>query len=71
MDIQRSTKHGPVFGESELGAYPEPFNEFGNGISWGDGKGYGLLYEGGNNMLTNQNDYRFTITELEVWEIDY
>ncbi len=63
---------GPIFYASnnpaELGAY-EPFKGDNKCISWANEPGYCISIEDGKNMLTNQKDGNFTITELEVWEI--
>ena len=31
--------------------------------------GYKIVIEGGKNMLTNKEDAKFTISEIEVWEV--
>ena len=63
---------GPCFdggNESELGAF-EPFNGNGNCRSHANKPVYGIPVDAdGNNMLTNKKDGKFTISELEVWEI--
>ena len=61
---------GPNFG-SELTALYEPFNGDGKCSSDANKSSYGIPKEGDKNMLTNQEDGRFTITELEVWEVIY
>jgi hypothetical protein len=63
---------GPGFGTEdggELGAYYEPFNGDGKCGSDANCDGYKIVIEGGKNMLTNNKDGKFTITELEVWEV--
>jgi hypothetical protein len=66
---------GPWFSgrsSNELSAYNEPFNGVNNCISFAKGSGYDIPVDGaGTNMLTNKKDGRFTITELEVWEVKY
>jgi hypothetical protein len=66
---------GPCFiggGNSELSAYNQPFNGDGNCWSYANLPGYRIPVDGGGtNMLTNNKDMKFTITELEVWEITY
>ena len=67
--IWNRSNYGPVFsrgGNCDLSAF-EPLNE--ECYSWVNKPGYGITAEGGKNMLTNQKDGSFTITELEVWEI--
>ena len=66
---------GPCFlgdNGSELAAWVEPFNGDGNCWSYANEPGYRIPVDGtGTNMLTNNKDDRFTITELEVWEVTY
>ena len=40
--IKRIAEWGPYFGEGELGAWDEPFNSNGNGLSMPDEEGYQL-----------------------------
>jgi hypothetical protein len=64
---------GPSFKSStgeDLYAF-EPFNREENCGSKTGGHGYNIYAENGKNSLTNKKDGRFTITELEVWEINY
>jgi hypothetical protein len=64
---------GPEFGSVRnvaLGA-SEPFNGDGKCLSDANGDGYNTFIEGGKNMLTNKEDGEFTITELEVWEVNF
>ena len=73
-EIFNGSDFGPVFRGnagigSDLGAINEPFNGNGRCYSWVNKPGYGITAEGGKNMLTNQEDGPFTITELEVWKI--
>ena len=62
---------GPCFsgeGASDLSAMYEPFNGDGKCYSFANKPGYRIPVDGaGTNMLTNNKDGRFTITELEVW----
>ena len=56
----------------ELCAYFEPFNGDRKCRSWANSPAYRIPVDGaGTNMLTNNKDYRFTITELEVWQVTY
>ncbi len=70
-----SSSWGPCFrgsGYSELAAAVEPFNGDGNCVSNANYSSYCIPIDGaGTNMLTNSKDYKFTITELEVWEVTY
>ena len=60
---------GPKFGNFELVAF-EPFNGNNKCSTCSNNGGYHLPHdEDGNKALTRQNDERFTITELEVWEV--
>ncbi len=66
---------GPCFGGngfSELSAWDEPFYGDRNCVTRQNNPGYQIPVDGaGTNMLTNNKDERFTITELEVWEVKY
>ena len=66
---------GPCFhgGDgAELAAGDAPFNGDGSCYSRANKPGYRIPVDGaGTNMLTNNKDYKFTITELEVWEVKY
>ena len=56
----------------ELAAVIEPFNGEGKCRSYENEPGYRIPVDGaGTNMLTNNKDYKFTITELEVWQVEY
>jgi hypothetical protein len=65
-------RYGPFFAGSdhnELSAY-EPFNGEENCTSVANGSVYGITVDDtGRNMLTNQKNVGFTITEMEVWEV--
>jgi hypothetical protein len=65
---------GPNFradgGYIELSAL-EPFNGDGKCASYANRDGYKIVIEGGKNMLTNNKDGKFTITELEVWQVNF
>ncbi len=67
------TDAGPAFGikgnYGELCGFYEPFNGDNKCLSWGNKPGYCIGMTGGKNMLTNNKDGWFTISELEVWEI--
>ena len=63
--------YGPVFGDDiELLTY-EPFNGERYCLSNANRSGYKIFIEDGKNMLTNKEDGSFTITELEVWEVNF
>ena len=65
------SERGPCFtgGEAcELGAY---LNGDGKCESSANETGYNIPLKDGINMLTNKKDGEFTITELEVWEVEY
>ena len=50
----------------------EPFNGDNKCISWAKKAGYAIPVDGaGVNMLTNKKDGDFTITELEVWSVQF
>jgi hypothetical protein len=74
-DIYCSNNNGPCFvgsGDCELDAYNEPFNGEGKCLSCTNCSGYDIpLDAAGLNMLTNKKDGRFTISELEVWEVTF
>ena len=72
--IKCDKETGPLFtggGDYELCAANEPFNGEGNCSSWANWAGYNIARENGKNMLTNMADGPFTITELEVWEVEF
>ena len=59
-----------IYGDWELEANNEPFNGEGNFTSYAKREGYNIpLNETRLNMLTNKKDGKFTISELEVWEL--
>jgi hypothetical protein len=66
---------GPCFkGDtwSDLCASNEPFNGDDNCWSNANSPGYRIPVDGaGTNMLTNNKDGPFTISELEVWQVTY
>jgi hypothetical protein len=48
----------------------EPFNNINNCISWANNSVYNIKEENdGKNLLTQQKDELFTITELELWKV--
>ena len=64
---------GPCFtgnGATELIAF-EPFNGENRCRSFANNPGYNIPLEGGKNMLTNEKDGDFTISELEVWGVTF
>ena len=67
-DIYCGNSNGPDFGDSawELRAM-EPFNGERNCISLSNQNVFSVPLKNGINCLTNQEDRKFTITELEVW----
>jgi hypothetical protein len=60
---------GPNYGLNELGALNEPFNGNFNCSSTSYKQCYRIQTEDHKNMLTNTDVGKFTITELEVWEV--
>jgi hypothetical protein len=65
---------GPAFATGngwELCARDEPFNGDNKCYSWANKNGYLIPLKDGKNMLTDKSDGRFTIVELEVWEIEF
>ena len=73
-DIYCSYYWGPCFrggNHTELGTLA-PFNGYESCDSNANKPGYEIPVDAaGKNMLTNQKDGAFTITELEVWEVKY
>ena len=68
-EIYCDTGYGPYYGNAELVAY-QPFNGNGNCESWANTSAYKIPEdEDGKDMLTNKEGYKFTITELEVWQV--
>ena len=75
--IQCSNHCGPNFGLIELAGYNEPFNGENNCHSYVNSRGYAIPKgKDGTNMLTNEKCEngqgslcKFTIVELEVWEV--
>jgi hypothetical protein len=71
-EIFCTSDKGPYFGEwRDLCALNEPFNGDRNCGAYANISSYGIPKEGDKNMLTNQKDGEFTITEFEVWEVFY
>lgn len=72
--IRRVAEWGPYFGDGELGAWDEPFNEYGMCLSIPDNDepvAFDIKpNEAGINPLTNSNEVNFTISELEVWLVE-
>jgi hypothetical protein len=66
---------GPAFSGDgnwyELCACYEPFNGDNKCESRANENGYLIPLKDGKNMLTDKSDGRFTISELEVWEVKY
>jgi hypothetical protein len=65
---------GPSFNGgngSELSAFKKPFNGDNNCYSSANFPGYKIPLKDGKNMLTGSGDYKFTITELEVWQVKF
>ena len=67
---------GPSFSGNygnELSAYLSPFNAEKHCRSYANNTTYCITAtdEDDINLLTNKKDGRFTISELEVWEITY
>ncbi len=55
----------------ELGTSEEPYNGDGNCYSEANNDGFKIPLEGGKNMLTDQEDVKFTVKEIEVWEVEF
>ncbi len=55
-------------GEDELSS-SKPYIGDGNCSSWANKAVFDIPIEDGINMLTNQKDGIFTISELEVWSV--
>jgi len=74
-DTKCSKQYGPCFHggqSSELSASNAPFNGDDNCSSNSNNPGYGITLDtAGINMLTNQKDGPFTISELEVWGVTF
>jgi hypothetical protein len=75
-EIYCHSNWGPCFSGrdswSELSARDEPFNGDNACYSAAKCSSYGIPVDGaGTNMLTNKKDDRFTISELEVWQVTY
>ena len=74
-DINCLRDTGPCFNggsEGELDVVDSPFNGDGKCFSSVNNPGFEIPQDGnGLNMLTNQQDGNFTITEIEVWEVTY
>ena len=69
-----SSARGPSFcgdGYSELSALNEPFNDDFMCVSNADQSGFGIEAKDEINLLTNQRDGKFTIIELEVWQVEF
>jgi hypothetical protein len=63
---------GPSFVDDKTNAELDadrPFNGDGKCVSRENLPGYKIVIEGGKNMLTNKEGGKFTISELEVWEV--
>ncbi len=57
---------------SELAAVTSPFDGYKNCYSNANLSAYRIPVDGaGKNMLTNCKKSNFTITELEVWQVEY
>jgi hypothetical protein len=72
IDIYCGDIYGPCFSGSdgfELDVYNEPFNGDDKCVSYTNKPSYDIPEIDGLNMLTNKENGRFTISELEVWEV--
>ncbi len=58
------------FGDIDLIALFEPFNDRNSCGSYADKPGYNIPLVDGKNHLTNQKNENFTISELEVWLVE-
>jgi hypothetical protein len=70
-EIRCSREIGPTFGNDELGAYFEPFNGDSSCSSFANRNSFNIPVEDGKNMLTNRENGDFTISELEVWQVEF
>jgi hypothetical protein len=61
---------GPCYGHGELDVC-QPFNGDGRCLSLANKDTYKIPLKDGKNALTNKEDGDFTITELEIWEVQY
>jgi hypothetical protein len=68
-EISCYSRVGPYYGKGELFTCSDPFNGDEKCMSYANQPYYKIKKEGGKNMLTNEWDGYFTITELEVWSI--
>ncbi len=72
--IRCRTNIGPSFGnadKTDFNAWDDPFNGNNKCASMANCPGFCIGLEGGKNMLTNQKNGRFTISEMEVWEVTF
>jgi hypothetical protein len=70
-EIYCRSDYGPCYGDIELEAF-EPFNGYGRCRSMANYDTFKIEYTDrkfDKNMLTNEGNGQFTITELEVWSI--
>ena len=74
-DIYCGSQKGPCFnggGLTELSAEYEPFNGHGACLSFANQPGYNIPVDAyGSNMLTSKFNMSVTISELEVWQVQY
>ena len=73
QDIICWSNWGPCFcggNGGELVASLEPFNGKENCTSWANRSAFNIPLVDGKNQLTNQEDGKFTISELEVWLVN-
>jgi hypothetical protein len=69
-----NTDVGPAFGTEktlELCAEFQPFNGDNKCESYANESGHCIGLEDSKNMLTNKENGKFTITEIEVWEVTF
>jgi hypothetical protein len=73
-DILCNWNLGPCFNGgndgSALVALDGPFNGKDKCASWANKSAYNIPLVDGKNQLTNQEDGKFTISELEVWLVE-
>jgi hypothetical protein len=70
--VLNSSRQGPCFGSGELVAFEEPFNGENKCGSFSGQDVYKITTAmGGINNLINQKSGNFTITELEVWQVEF
>ena len=70
-EIYCQSDYGPYYGGTELAAFGQRFNGYGYCRSDANEDTYKIPLKDGKNTLTNKAGNYFTITELEIWEVQY